>query len=883
MRGFGIVILFTFFTVFSFAQMGTVMGKIVDKTNKGFPNIQVTIITQDNSKHQTTTNIEGDFSLKVPPGKHQLIYKEDESNKLIDIEVQEGQILKLDKIKLNIQYLEGVDVSGKSKDLSINELPVIEIHQIPGPTNSVEKYITYTTAASSNNELTSNYNVRGGSYDENLIYVNGFEIYRPFLTRSGEQEGMSFINPNLVESIAFSAGGFTANYGDRLSSVLDITYRSPTAFHGSFDASMLGVSAHVEDKVGARFNFLAGGRYQNKGYLLNALPIKGTYKPVFYDFQLLTNFYIKENLVWSVLGHFSSNNYNFAPETQETKLGTINNPLSFKVYFEGQERTKFQTITGATSLKWQANKRTNIALYAQIFNTDERENFDILGEYYINELEKDPAKEEYGDSIGTLGVGAYLNHARNQLKATIYSLRLEGGYQFLKISEDGLDHDKKGKIDWGINGQYEDFKDVISEWGLIDSAGYSLPQTNPYEVTLKDVIKANNTLSTFRTSGFIQYSQTFDKVKELYPISIKVKKKDESGTKVKYTFKDTVENSRSQFAFNTGVRMGYTAFNHEFYVTPRAMVSYFPRVYYLDKEETLKKRYIRIYAGTGLYYQPPFYRELRRFNGELYTDTKSQKSFHFVAGTEFTFNMWDRKTPFKLTSELFYKYMWDVNPYYIDNVRLRYFAENNAIGHAYGMDFQLNGEFIDGVQSFFKLGLLRSIEDLNNDDYYTYYNSDGEKIIPGYTFNNVPTDSILNSPGFIPKPTDQWVTFATLFQDRMPKLEQLTAQLGLHFGSKLPYGPPGHERYKDVLRQKAYFRVDIGFGWDFLYKKPNRETRKKMFRPFTDIRLNFEIFNLLGFKNVLSQQWVQDTEGRYIAIPNYLTQRRFNLKLIIRW
>lgn len=882
MRNAVLLLSFILLSFVGLAQNGIITGKVVDRTNKGFPNIAVRVIN-DSEQFQTLTNLDGDYQLSVPTGEYKLLINFDGRIYSEDIVVEAGETLRISRQKIDAQYFDGVEVTGRSRDNKISELPIIEVHQIPGPSNSLEKYITLTTAASSNNELSNNYNVRGGSYDENLIYVNGFEIFRPFLTRSGEQEGMSFINPNLVDNISFSAGGFAANYGDRMSSVLDITYRTPTRFRGSFDASLMGVSAHVEDVVGPRFNYMVAGRFQDRGYLLNALPVKGTYKPRFFDLQLITNYNIKENLVWSVLGHFSSNNYIFAPESQETQLGTINQPLSFKVYFEGQERTKFQTITGATSLDWQIDRRNNLAVYANVFNSDERENFDILGQYFINELEKDPAKEEHGDSIGTLGVGSYLDHARNQLLATVYSLRVQGGHQFLKISDDGYDYERKGKIDWGITAQYEDFDDNISEWGLVDSAGYSLPQTNPYEVVLNDVTKAHNTLQSFRTNGFIQYSQGFDYDKLNYPIQIKVRARDSLGKKMKYVHYDTIENSRSRFTFNTGVRFGYTAFNQEFYATPRAIVNYFPRKYYISNTGQLKKRFIRMYASSGLYYQPPFYRELRRFNGEINLNTKSQKSFHFVAGLEYAFDMWQRETPFKITSEIFYKYMWDVNPYYVDNVRMRYFAENNAVGHAYGADFQLHGEFIDGIQSFFKLGLLRTIEDILDDDYYTYYNSDGELIKPGYTFNNVAVDSTLNSPGFIPKPTDQWINFSTLFQDRMPGFEQLTAQLGLSFGSKLPYGPPGHTRYKDTLRQKAYFRVDIGFGYDFLYKKPNPKDRKKIFRPFTDIRLNLEVFNLLGIKNVLSQQWVQDTEGRYMAIPNHLTQRRIDLKLILRW
>jgi hypothetical protein len=862
-------------------QSAIISGKVVDKTNRGFPDIRIYL--ENNPENETKTNLDGEFQLTVLPGKYTVVIQYQEEKQTRKVELESGENIQLNKVRLDVQYFTGISVQGQRKTTPIGDLPMIEVQQIPGPQNSVEKYITLTTAAVSNNELTNNYNVRGGSYDENLVYVNGFQIYRPFLTRTGQQEGMSFINPALVKSISFSAGGFAAEYGDRLSSVLDITYRKPSDFRGSFNASLLGTSIHVEDEVSPRFDYMVAGRYQDQSYVLSALPVKGAYRPRFYDFQMLTNYAITENLTWSVLGHFSSNDYRFAPETQETRFGTVNQALSFNVFFEGEEVTRFRTITGATSLKWDVNKRTNLELYAKVFSTDENETFDILGQYFINEIETDPAKEEFGDSVGTLGVGSFLDHARNRLQAMIYSVRHVGEYKFLKITEDGLDYKQQGVLRWGASAQYEDFNDVLSEWNYVDSAGYSLPQSPDGSIELFEVIKAENTLTSFRTQGFLQYNRSFNSFIDNYPIEITQRFKDSIGNKRKKIYRDTIERSRSQLSFNAGIRGGYTAFNNEFYLTPRAIISYFPRRYYINNNGDLKKRFMRLHASTGLYYQPPFYRELRRFDGTVRVNTLSQKSFHFVSGVDYAFEMWERETPFKLTSEVFYKYMWDINPYEIDNVRTRYYGENTGIGHSFGMDMNLHGEFIEGTQSFFKIGLLRVIEDLNNDDYYTYINTEGEEIIPGFTFNDTVADSTLNQPGYIPKPTDQWFTFATLFQDRMPTIEQFTVQLGFNFGSRLPYGPPDRNRYKDTLRQKAYFRVDIGFGYDFLYKRPKKEDRKKFLRPFTDVRLNFEIFNLLGINNVLSQQWVQDTQGRFFAIPNYLTQRRFNLKLILRW
>lgn len=879
---FYILLCLLIFTLLARAQSGTLKGRVVDKNNIGISDVKVKV--KQESRFIAITDLDGNYELKLPAQSEWTIevrYENETFSFIVNLQAFETRIV--EKIKLNVQSFDVFEVREKERDLTIDALPVIDIQNIPGPQNSVEQYLVYTTAARSSNELTNNYNVRGGSYEENLIYVNGFEVYRPFLTRSGEQEGMSFINPNLVSDISFSAGGFAARYGDRLSSVLDITYRTPEKFKGSFDASMLGVGIHVEDKVSARFNYMVGSRYQDQGYVLNALPVKGSYRPRFYDFQFLTNYSIKENLIWSVLGHFSSNDFRFAPESQDTRFGTINQALSFRVFFQGQELTKFQTMTGATSLKWKVNRRTQLDWYVSVFNTNERETYDVLGQYFINEVETDPSKEEFGDSIGTLGVGSFLNHARNSLQATLYTLRHEGNHKFLSISDDGLDYVNKGELRWGASGQIDDFYDIMSEWRLIDSAGYSIPQAPADKIELFEVIKAENYFKTFRTNAFLQFERSFYKEKENIPIQKSRKLKDENGNKYTKTFTDTVDYTKERFYFHSGLRAGYTAFNNEFYLTPRVGFSYFPSWYYFDENGKLKKRSVRIHGATGLYYQPPIYRELRFFDGELRPEVLSQKSMHVTTGIDYTFEMWNRETPFKLTGELFYKYMWDVNPYLVDNVRTRYYAMNDAVGFAYGLDMQMNGEFIPGMLSFFKLGLLRVMEDLLNDDYYDYFNSEGQLIIPGFTFNNTITDSVLQSPGFIPKPTDQWLNIATLFQDQMPGAEQFTVQLGLNYGSRLPYGPPDRNRYRDTLRQRAYFRVDIGFGYDMLYKKQNKKDRMKMLRPFSDARINFEIFNLLGINNVLSQQWIQDTQGRYYAIPNYLTQRRFNLKLILRW
>jgi len=876
MRFLLIVVLLSAFPIF--AQKATVTGRCIDKRSKGLENVQIKVTADTNLI--VYTNSLGIFEFSV--NFNQQISLEMLVNDLTEtkqIDVKNQTIIRVGDVKFGFIQEDEVKIQGvRTEPFEIPKLPYYDAQKLP--LGSVERSLVYMTAASSNNELTSNYNVRGGSYDENLVYVNGFNIYRPFLTRSGQQEGMSFINSALVKSVRFSAGGFDSQYGDKLSSVLDIEYKTPEKLKGSAMASLMGVETHFEHNPTSRFDYLIGARYRSNGYLLNSLPAKGAYNPVFWDAQFLTNYAITENIKWSVIGHFSSNNYRFAPESQETDFGTANEAYSFKIYFDGQEQTRFQTMMGGTSLKIKANKKTQLDFYATVFNTNEREYFDIQGQYYINELEMDPSKENYGDSIAVLGIGTFLNHARNKLNATILNVYHNGQYVLKSKFKDAQRvHFTSQTFNWGVNFQHDDFYDVLSEWKMIDSAGYSVPQGTSNQVELFETIKGKLTLQSNRLTGFVQMNSSWLNTKRDFPVELD-KKVKEKGKKVLKTYRDTIVESSSRFALSYGTRAGYTTINQEVYITPRASISYFPRLYMVNHGR-IKRRDMGIRLASGLYYQPPFYREFRTFDGQLNLNVKSQKSFHVVAGTDVYFNMWNREVPFKFTAEAYYKYLWDVNPYEIDNVRTRYYANNDAIAYAYGIDMNINGQFVNGIESFFKLGILSTKENILNDSYKEFYNQAGEKIIFGYSEDQVVVDSAIIYPGYIPRPTDQFINVGALVQDRMPGFESFSVQMGLQFGSRLPYGPPDFQRYKDTLRMKSYFRVDIGMSYDFLYKK--KEVKNFITRNFTDAVVSFEVFNLLGINNVLSKQWIQDVEGKYYSIPNYLTQRRFNLKLILRF
>lgn len=867
------VLLCCLFSSFSFAQ-STLIGKVVDKQNKPVPFIR-TVVFQAIDTIATLTNEAGFFNVSCNTGFTTVVVYSDEKSLQQTIEIQLGEnkldaVFRFDFTSIDVVIKDGSDKSGLEK------LDKVDVQKLAF--GRVEDLLKYTQPVNSNNELTANYNVRGGNYDENIVYVNGFLINRPFLTRSGQQEGMSFINTALVEDIYFSAGGFQATYGDKLSSVLSIQYKRPTEFHASAMASLLGIETHIEDQLGKadRFRYLFAARYRANGYLLNSLPAKGSYNPVYWDTQLATEYDINEHWKWNTLAHTSSNKFQFAPETQKTDFGTASEAYSFNIYFDGQEATRFITSTVGTSLNYQSEKYEQ-STYFTAFQSNEQERFDIQGQYYINLLETDPSKEEYGDSIAVVGVGTFLNHARNQLNATILSAYHTSVYHF-KVSEES---GKKSDLSWGAGMQFDQFNDVLSEWRMIDSAGYSLPQTNPDELALYEVIKGKLSLNNSRFHAFAQHHYEWKKVTTEIPLHKTVYKKNELNQIIDSVSFDTlIPRALSKWQFDIGLRGLYTTYNDELLFMPRASLIYNP-ISFAFHEGKFIRRSMKIKLATGFYHQPPFYREFRTFTGGLNADVRAQKSFHLLLGGDYSFYMWNRSKPFKFAAEAYYKYLWDINPYEVENVRIRYYAENLAKGYATGLDMNLHGEFVPGLLSFFKIGLLSTKEDMLNDYYYNYYNAAGDKIIYGISQDQTAVDSVLVQPGGIRRPTDQRLSIGVLFQDNMPNFERFSVQMGLNYGSRLPYGPPDYTRYKDTLTMKAYFRVDIGFSYDLLDKKSSNP--KKWMKELETASVSVEVFNLLGINNVLSKQWIQDVSGKFYSIPNYLTQRRINLKLIVRF
>ncbi|MBP6335427.1 MAG: TonB-dependent receptor [Bacteroidia bacterium] len=794
------------------AQDAQVFGTIRDVNNKPLFGVSVAVFGKPLG---TTTDERGNFSLQVPSNESLKIFFSFtglQSDSFI-VKLSPGERKEINK-NLKNRTVEFKDVVIEERSLkTINITPINPkiVSVIPTPNQSVEDLIKTLPGVSSSNELSSSYSVRGGNYDENLVYINDFEVYRPLLVRAGQQEGLSVINPDMVESISFSAGGFEAKYGDKLSSVLDIQYRKPKKFGGSISASLLGASLELENRSkNEKWYWMTGLRYKSNQYLLNTFDTKGEYKPSFTDIQFLTGYVFNKKWSVEVFGNYANNKYNLVPETRETNFGTISDARRFTVYFEGQEVDRFQTMTGSVSTSYQPSDELKLKIIGTAYNSQEEENFDILGQYFLDQLENDLGEDDFGDVAFNLGVGSFLNHSRNKLDANVYSAEHKGEY----IKSTSI-------WQWGVKYQHEEINDKMHEWNYNDSAGFSIPSSrdsaNP-QILLNDVVVAQNSISSSRLSGYIQNT---------------------------WQLSDT-----NRLIMTTGVRANYWDLNGQLVISPRISFSYKP-----DWKNNVSFR-----LAGGVYYQPPFYRELRDQQGVIHTDVKAQKSIHIVLGSDYTFLAFGRE--FKLTSEIYYKILENLIPYKIDNLRIRYLPQYASSGYARGIDFRLFGDFVPGVESWASLSFLQTEEDLEGDFYYT-------------------EDSVRVEPGYIPRPADQHVTFGMFFQDYLPKFPTYKMQLSLLFGSALPFGPPGDERYTDVLRTPTYRRVDLGFSKELIGEDiPRKSKKNKLTGNLKSLWIGLEVFNLLQVSNVASYTWITDvSNAQQYAVPNYLTGRQLNLRV----
>ncbi len=826
------------------AQVIEITGKVTDENQKGIPFVNVIIahtqfgVSADEFGRYEISIDENYLPKKNPKLVFQSInYKTD----TLALAIRKNTYT----YKYNVQLqksngeLDTVVIKGDNFISNASEtfIDPKNLEFIAAPVSSVEHLVMHEPGVASRSELSNQYSVRGGNFDENLVYVNDFEIYRPFLIRSGQQEGLSFINPDLVGGITFSAGGFEAKYGDKMSSVLQIDYKRPTDFHGSVTASLLGAQAHIEgstkpkeDKA-SRFMYLMGFRYKNNAYLLGSLDQKGEYTPNNLDFQTDLIWRASEKFEVEGLFNISNNKYNFNPLEQSTTTGSVNQVIRLSVFFDGSEQNYFQNLMGGLAFKYAPNDRLSFKWLTSAYRMTESENFNIIGEYRLDEIESDFSSDEFGEVKATLGVGTFHDWGRNELDAFVNNYTWKGNF---------VPKNERHLLSWGSKFQIEKINDKLSEWERLDSAGYSLPYTGE-QVTIFNTLKSKANLDSWRIQGFIQDQWNI--------------KSDPDYTQVKLT---------------TGVRYHYWNQNKEFLASPRLQLNVIP---------TLKKDSIRqviFKFATGLYHQAPFYREVRALDGSLNTSVKAQKSLHVVLGSEYNFKAWDR--PFKFTSELYYKHMWDLNTYEVDDVRIRYFGNNDSKGYAAGVDLRLFGEFVKGTDSWVSLSIMQTKENLLNDSYLQYLNAAGD-VINGASQDAVAVDSNTIYPGYIPRPTDQRLMLGLYFSDYLTKNDNFKMHLSLHLGTSLPFGPPDAERYKDILRSAPYRRVDIGFSVLLLSPETRLKKGKTPSKAFDKIWLSAEIFNLLGISNTLSYRWIKDVRNNQWPLPNYLTSRRFNVKL----
>jgi hypothetical protein len=720
------------------------------------------------------------------------------------------------KLVLNVELISSVSpldevyvIERTRREGTLSRIQVRQLDYLPGVSRNIEAIIKTMPGVSSGNEFSSQYSVRGGNFDENLVYINGIEIYRPLLIRSGQQEGLSIINPDLVASVSFSAGAFDARYGDKLSSVLDITYRRPTGFAGSASAGLLGGSMHIEgiNKKGT-ISHMTAFRYKSNAYLLQSLEERGDYNPSYSDIQTYLNHEISHKSSLSFLGHFSLNNFSFIPQTRETSFGTFENAYGLKIYFDGQEKNKFETLLGALAFSHKPSERLGLNLSASMFRTGEQEGFDILGQYLINQLDNQLGSRTFGDSIMNIGVGSFLNHGRNKLDARVMSFSHKGTYTQSNHS-----------WNWGISWVHQSFDHRMNEWKLIDSAGFSLPYSEN-EIILNDLIRSTHQLDNNRFSVFLQHSSS-------------------------------MMINQTGFEITGGVRTLYLDQTRKWYVSPRAGVVARP-----DWEQNMI-----FYLSSGVYYQPAFLRELTDFSGNLNREIKPQKAIHIVMGADYQFFWWAR--PFRFVSEVYFKKLTDLIPYVTDNVRILYSGNNFSEGYAVGIDFKINGEFVEGMESWASVSFMRAEEKLQ------------KKFYENSIFQ-------VDDPSeYIPRPTDQLFNFAMFFQDYLPKNPNYKVHIQMVFGSRLPFHAPNKTSYGTVFRMPSYKRVDLGFSRELTSLDPDKNWLN---RTFKNVWLGLEIFNLLDIKNTASYLWfnsVSEVEGipANMAVPNYLSTRMLNVRI----
>lgn len=812
---------FLFFVISAcgFAQTAHIKGVVLNEQNVPVQNVLI------QAQHkQVHTNTNGFYFLEVTPAENISIQFQAENYLPVTYveSLRENQ-----SFELNIRLS---DASEQLQELVIDKnlrqrfegTTIISpdvIRRIPGANAGVENILKTLPGVYSNNELSSGYNVRGGNFDENMVYVNEIEVYRPFLIRSGQQEGLSFTNTSMTDKVDFSSGGYQAKYGDKMSSVLDITYRKPTQFGGQLDASILGggVTFDLASKD-QKWTAITGFRYRNNALLVKSQDVEVDYKPRYLDAQSLITFQPSAKWEWSLLLNASKNVYEYTPLVKRTKFGTIGDAKEMSVYYEGSEIDQYQTYFGALKGVFKPNLENSYKVIASAYHTKEEEYYDIWGQYAMGNVSGDLGGNA-GEVEYTVGLGSQLNHGRNNYDALIVSAEVKGQH-------------KRGEneIEWGVRYVSEDVRDRLVEWEMVDSAGFSLahpyfstPNNQPYEPYQGELlpyqnVRATNFVKINRLNGFAQWS-----------------KRGAIGEHETFV--------------NIGVRGHYWNVDAEGYETSNAQFTISPRAQFAIKPNWDNTDMVFRLSG-GLYHQPPSYRELRAMDGSINPDVKAQQAVHVVLSNDYSFKI--KETPFKLFTELYYKNMSNVNTYTLENVRIRYRADNNAEAYVYGADVRLNGEIVPGIESWFSVGYLKTEENYNN-------------------------------KGFIARPTDQRLKLGLMFQDYMPAIPNLKLYLNQVYNTGLPGGSPSYvDPYDYQIRLKNYMRTDAGFS--YIFKDQTFTSDKKWLQPFEEVAVGFEIYNLFNNENAITNTWVRDVYSKVMyAIPNRMTMRTFNLKLNMRW
>lgn len=771
------------------AQTFTLSGRVIDENNDP---VEFASVSCPKQGKMTMTSLKGDYSLQLQSADSVEIrfsmvgYK----TKVRTLRRPRGKQTMQVVLHSSDNALSEVTITGKRIETGqTQELSKEHLKSMPSTTgNAVEEMIQSQAGVSTHSELSSQYNVRGGSFDENSVYINNVEIFRPFLVRSGQQEGISVINPDMVEKIGFSTGGYEARYGDKMSSALNIEYRRPKRFEASATASMLGASAFV-GMSNKKFSWSNGLRYKTTKYLLGSMDTKGEYQPTFIDYQTYLTY--SPNKRWDIkfLGNISDNHYNFTPEDRETNFGTMENVKAFKVYFDGQEKDVFRTFFGSLGITRNFNENTSLSLIASAFNTREQEKYDIQGQYWLTQTE----------TSENLGVGTYFQHTRNYLKAHVESAKL-----LFKTKQ------KKHNIEAAFTYKWEHINENSVEYEMRDSSKYSIPHTGK-DLYMIYSMRAKNTLTANRVEAYAQD-----------------------------TYRFTGSEGKTLYTLNYGLRLAYWSFTKETILSPRLSLGIIPAF-----NENITMRF-----ATGLYYQAPFFKEIRdttTTNGITYASlnrkAKSQRSIHFIAGFDYRFKMSDR--PFKFTAEAYYKALGNLVPYSVNNVKVVYYGDNMCSGHAAGLDLKLFGEFVPGTDSWVSLSLMNTSMKLNGKS--------------------------------IPLPTDQRYAVNLFFTDYFPGTTRWKMSLKLALADGLPFSAPHRELESNVFRAPAYKRADVGLN----YRIIDNSDRHKKRNPIRNLWVGAECLNLFGINNVNSYYWITDVTGQQYAVPNYLTGRQINVKLSV--